>query len=118
MRFADSSPTVKLATARLEFSRDRRSKAGAARGGRGGGILVIVNLARPLFLDGTGLATLRERNVALQAELARVRMDLELERSTRASLERQVAELNRETSQLKNRLDFFNAQTGRPDRAP
>jgi septal ring factor EnvC (AmiA/AmiB activator) len=118
MRFADSSPTVKLATARLEFSRDRRSKQALRAAAVLAVILGIVNLARPLYLDGTGLATLRERNAALQADLARVRMELELERSTRASLERQVAELNRETSQLKNRLDFFNAQSGRPDRAP
>ena len=118
IRFADSSPTVKLATARLEFSRDGRIKQALRLSLLAAIVVGIFTLARPLYLDGTGLATLRDRNSELQAELARTRMELELERSTRASLERQVMELNRTAGELKSRLDFYNAQSGRADKAP
>ena len=113
MRFADSSPTVKLATARLEFSRDGRTKKALRLTILAAVVVVIVTLARPLYLDGFGLATLQQQNATLRADLARARMELELERSTRTSLEHQVTELNRETTELKSRLDFFNAQSGR-----
>jgi hypothetical protein len=115
--FADSSPTVKLATARLEFTRDRRAKQALRMAAIVAVAVLTVVLARPLYMDATGLATLQQHNAALRGDLARVRMELELERSTRISLEHQVTELNRETTELKSRLDFFNAQSGRGDTA-
>ena len=103
---ATRTPTFKLAAARLEFSRDRRCKDA----------LHLATVAALVFLAAQAvvLAELRQQNAALRADLSRAVLELELERSTRAALARQVAELNEESRELKSRLDFFNAQSGRP----
>jgi hypothetical protein len=84
-------------------------------------VFLVIMIGTRLYTDsqasGNVLADLRQQNAALRADLARARIELELERSTRAALARQVTELDEETSELKSRLDFFNAQSGRPDRA-
>jgi hypothetical protein len=63
--------------------------------------------------SATVLAGLKQQNAALRADLSAALVELELERSTRAALAGQVAELNEESRELKSRLDFFNTQSGR-----
>jgi hypothetical protein len=87
-------------------------------------VLVILSIliGSQAYVDGresgTEQAGLRRENATLRADLARARTELGLERSTRAALVRQVAELNEEKTQLESRLEFFNAQSGRTGRAP
>jgi len=42
-----------------------------------------------------------------------VRTELELERSTRQALDREVLELNDRVGELRSRLEFLNQQSGR-----
>jgi len=121
MRSTVRTPTLKLATARLEFSNDRRVMVALNVVAVTALVCLVVMIGSRLYADSeapaAALAALRRQDVALQAELSRARIELELERSTRTALARQVTELTEETSELKSRLDFFNAQSGRPDRA-
>jgi hypothetical protein len=121
MRSTVRTPTLKLATARLEFSSDRRVMVALNVVAVTALVCLVVMIGSRLYADSeapaAALAALRRQDVALQAELSRARIELELERSTRTALARQVTELTEETSELKSRLDFFNAQSGRPDRA-
>ena len=77
--------------------------------------LVIV-IGRYLLADSAAMQAalddLTRQNTTLRADLARARTELELERSTREALTRQVAEMNAETNELQSRLAFFNSQTG------
>jgi hypothetical protein len=111
-------PTLKLAAARLEFSRDRRFRNTLHLVAVAALVFIAVTIAWRLQADSRSsavvLAGLRQHNAALRADLSRARVELELERSTRAALARQVAELNEESAELKSRLDFFNAQSGHP----
>jgi septal ring factor EnvC (AmiA/AmiB activator) len=110
------TPTRKLATARLEFSGDRRIVTMLHLTAATALIILVIAIGRQLYADmhaPDSLAGLRQQNAALRADLARVKTELELERSTRAALTAQVAQLNVEASELKSRLDFFNAQSGR-----
>ena len=112
------APTLKLAAARLEFSRDRRLTNTLHLATVAALVFLTITIGWRLHADSrssaTVLAGLRQQNAALRADLSRVLIELELERSTRAALARQVAELNEESRELKSRLDFFNAQSGRP----
>ncbi|THF67107.1 hypothetical protein E6C76_01595 [Pseudothauera nasutitermitis] len=56
------------------------------------------------------VAELEEENRQLRAEADSVRMELEMERATRAELKRQVTQLNEQVSQLNHQLGFFNSQ--------
>lgn len=56
------------------------------------------------------LTQLESENVRLRAEADAARIELEMERATRAELKRQVGELNEQVSQLSNQLEFFNSQ--------
>lgn len=113
--------TLKIATARLEFSRDRRLTQALHAVAVVALVGLVVMVGRQLYADAQAssavVETVQRENATLRADLSRARIELELERSTRAALERQVAELNQETSALKSRLEFFNAQSGRPARA-
>ena len=117
MRAATRAPTLKLAAARLEFSRDRRLRNTLHFSAVAAIVVLLSLIGWQLRADSRSstaeLSGLRQQNGVLQADLARTRVELELERSTRAALARQVAALNQETGELKSRLDFFNAQTGR-----
>lgn len=121
MRSTLSIPTLKLTSARLEFRSDRRLTEALHAVAVAALVLLVILIGRQLYVDsrasGDVLNGLQQQNAALRTDLARARVELELERSTRAALARQVAQLNEETSELKSRLDFFNAQTGRPDKA-
>ncbi|MGB7741014.1 MAG: hypothetical protein WBM03_18035 [Steroidobacteraceae bacterium] len=121
MRSTVTTHTLKLATARLEFRSDRRLKAALHVAAVAALIFLFIMIGRRLYVDsqasGTGLTVLKQQNAALRADLSRALIELELERSTRAALARQVADLNEETSELKSRVDFFDAQSGRPGNA-
>lgn len=117
MRRAKPTATRKLATARLEFSGDRRVVTALHLAAVTSLIGLVIAIGLQLYRDRpaaeTTLAGLQRQNAVLRAKLVRVETELELERSTRAALARQVAELNDEAGQLKSRLDFFNAQSSR-----
>jgi septal ring factor EnvC (AmiA/AmiB activator) len=117
MRSSSSTQTLRIATARLEFHSDRRLA-------RALHVAVVAALLLLVFMIGRSLhansqasvdarATLERQNATLRADISRARMELELERSTRVALEREVAQLNDEARQLQSRLEFFNAQSGR-----
>ncbi|HET7201944.1 MAG TPA: hypothetical protein VFI92_01120 [Steroidobacteraceae bacterium] len=115
-----TTPTLKIATARLEFSRDRRLAQTLHAVAVAALVALVALVGRQLHADAQASSAVVEgvqrQNAELRADLSRARIELELERSTRAALERQVAELNEETSALKSRLEFFNAQSGRQAR--
>ena len=121
MRSTVNTPTLKLATARLEFRSDRRLKEALHVAAVAALIFLFIMIGRRLYVDsqasGDELAVLKQQNAALRADLSRELIELELERSTRAALARQVADLNEETTELESRLDFFDAQSGRPGNA-
>jgi hypothetical protein len=114
---ATRTPTFKLAAARLEFSRDRRFKNALHLAAVAALVFLFVTAGWRLLTtshsSATVLAELRQRTPHSERS-SRALVELELERSTRAALARQVAELNEESRELKSRLDFFNAQSGRP----
>lgn len=115
------SRTTRLATARLELRNDRRLTRVLQLAAVTGLVVLLLLLGGQRFLDSRRsdgqLAGLKQANAALQADLARARTELKLERSTRAALARQVADLNEEKIQLESRLDFIDAQSGRTGRA-
>ena len=117
IRPAVSAPTLKLTTARLEFSSDRRFTKVLHVAAVSAFVVLVFTIGRQLHADSdaprAALAALEQQNSALRADLARAQIELELERSTRAALAGQVSELNEQTNELKNRLDFFNAQSDR-----
>lgn len=114
------SRTTRLATARLELRNDRRLTRVLQLAAVTGLVVLLLLLGGQRFLDSRRsdgqLAGLRQANATLQADLARARTELKLERSTRAALARQVADLNEEKIQLESRLDFIDAQSGRTGR--
>jgi hypothetical protein len=118
MRSMTVSRTRKLATARLEFSADRRFRTGLHATAVAALIVRAIAVGVRFYADGRApaarLADLQRQNAALRTDLARVRTELELERSTRAALAGQVAELSQQSSELKSQVDFFNKQSGRP----
>jgi hypothetical protein len=118
MRSSNVSPTLKLASARLEFRNDRRLTEALHLAAVAALIFLFIMIGWRLYLDGQvsggELSKLKQQNAALRADHSRALLELELERSTRAALARQVAELNEEAHKLESRLEFFNAQSGRP----
>jgi len=59
---------------------------------------------------------LLQENTSLQADVARLAAELELERATRSALDAQVAELNQRIADLDRQLAFVHAQNSRPRR--
>jgi len=115
--FASPTATRRLSSARLELASTRRLRAGL----HGAVLVTLLALSATLALqlhadDGTVTSSLREfeaRNVALEAELARLRTELAMERATRSSLDRQVVALNERLTELSGQNDFRNAQRER-----
>ena len=116
--FAGSATTRRLSSAHLELASTRRLRTG----------LTVTVLALLLAVSGTlvlrlfaggGTSTLHlrdleARNAALDAELARLRTELAMERATRSSLDRQVATLNERLAELRSQVDFLDAQRLHP----
>ncbi|HWJ05218.1 MAG TPA: hypothetical protein VNS57_05445 [Steroidobacteraceae bacterium] len=119
-RRARLSPAARLATARLEFSNDRRFTRTLLLVAVAAVVLAAGAIARQSYLEvqasGTTARALAQQNAELRDDVARTRTELELERSTRAALARQVAQLNEEKRDLERRLAFFNAQDARQGR--
>ena len=113
--------TRQLTSAPLELVSDGRARALM----RATLVIVLVALAAAaglrLYAGGAqalaGRDQLRQENSALQADVARLAAELELERATRAALDAQVAELNGRIADLDRELAFVRAQNGRPRRA-
>jgi uncharacterized small protein (DUF1192 family) len=120
MRWLAGSVTRNLSSARLELATAPRLR----RGGYLSAAIALVGLVAlsamlaarfdagnrmpvPQFHD------LEARNVALDAEVARLRTELAMERATRSSLDREVAVLNERIAELRSQVDFFNAQRSR-----
>ena len=111
---AGSATTRRLSSAHLELVSTRHLRTGFT-------VAVMVALlalsgALALrLLSGGGTTTvhlrdLESRNAALDAELARLRTELAMERATRSSLDRQVATLNERIAEQRSQIDFLNAQ--------
>jgi uncharacterized small protein (DUF1192 family) len=112
--FAGSATTRRLSSARLELASTRRLRSGFH-------VMVLVallalsaTLALRLYtVGGTPTLRLRDleaRNAALEADLARHRIELAMERATRSSLDRQVVALNERIAELRSQVDFLSAQ--------
>ncbi len=120
MRWGARSRTRRLASARLEFASDRRLRTAAQAVGFA--LLLVAGLGAAAWWYGIGntptgrLRALERENAALRAELARARTDLEFERSTRSALTAQVAELSQRAGELRNQVEFINAQNARAGR--
>jgi uncharacterized small protein (DUF1192 family) len=113
-----STTTQRLSSDRLELASTRRLRTGFTVT-----VLVVLLalsgvLALRLFTSGgtstLHLRDLEARNAALDAELARLRTELAMERATRSSLDRQIATLNERIAELRSQIDFQNAQRLHP----
>ncbi len=108
--------TRQLTSAPLELVSDHRARVLM----RATLVAVLVALATAaglrLYADGAGVLAgrdqLRQENSALQADVARLEAELELERATRAALDAQVAELTGRIADLDRELAFVRAQNG------
>jgi uncharacterized small protein (DUF1192 family) len=120
MKVLAGSATHQLSSARLELSDRARLRTGL--GIAAIALLFGATLAVAVHLyagsHAPPLVELRSRNATLEAELARMRTELALERATRTSLDAQVVELNERIADLRSQLDFVNAQRARPRTAP
>ena len=110
--------TLKISTARLEFSRDRRLATTLRYAAVSVSMLVLGAVGSTLYAAGrlpaTTAAALSKENAALRANLERLTTELAVERSTRAALAREVAQMNEQATALENQLAFLKQQNGRP----
>ena len=117
MRSTSDTTELTVMTARLEFSRHRRVRNTLMVGALG--LIATAATAWAFLAAGPtprrAMKQVDQQNAELRADLARTRIELALERSTRAALARQVAELDADNGELQRRLEFFNTQTGRSD---
>ena len=58
-------------------------------------------------------AALRTENAGLRSQLERLHMEFEMEKATRAELDRQAGELHAQINDLTNRLEFLAARDTR-----
>ena len=58
-------------------------------------------------------AALKTENAGLRTQLERLHMEFEMEKATRAELDRQAGELHAQISDLTNRLEFLAARDAR-----
>jgi hypothetical protein len=107
-----------LTEARVEVApASRRTMATAFAG------IVIVLAAALGFANYLGAAVpfsrvgaLEVENASLKSEVSRLRVELDIERATRAALDQQVAELNGQVGELSSQVEFYRAK-GAPKRA-
>lgn len=114
-----------LTTARVELASDLRAQS-VLRWVLATALVLLAGIAAVrLLADGASVLTrraaLEEQNTTLRAEAERLAAELELERATRAALDRQVAELNEHIAETERQLGFLKAQGGgahRQSRSP
>jgi septal ring factor EnvC (AmiA/AmiB activator) len=105
-----------LTTARIRLASDLKAQTALRWVLAVALVLLAAGAALRLFADGAGTTTrraaLEEQNSALRAEAERLKAELELERATRAALDRQVVELNEQITEAERQLGFLKAQGG------
>ena len=115
MRTATSAYTRKLSSARLEFATDRRLRTGLLVVATTTLICLAAVTGLRMYANGDAPATrlyrLQHDNESLRSDVARLKTELEMERSTRKALGNQVAELNTHSNALQGQVDFYNAQS-------
>jgi uncharacterized small protein (DUF1192 family) len=118
MSLIAGSATRHLSTARLELATTRRLRNGLHLSVVAALVVLSAVFALRGYPDGgvptSRVSEIETRNKALDAELARVRTELALERATRSSLQLQVATLNERIAELRSQIDFVNSQRGHP----
>ena len=114
----NAGDTQRLAVARFEVVSDARAHRLMQ--------IALVGVLAPLafaaclrlLADGAAAkdarARLQQENSALQADVARLEAELELERATHAGLDEQVGMLSQQVGELERQLAFVNAQRTRP----
>lgn len=116
-----SIATRKLSGANYELT----SRRGVTNALLVAGLLLMVlalagaglQLFAPVIVPGTALGELRRENSQLREVAERARIELKVERATRAELERQLADLNDQVTRLETQLEFFNAHSGKQRKA-
>jgi cell division septum initiation protein DivIVA len=84
-------------------------------------VLLLLLLSSSHYLEkkwrsADQLAELEQENRALQQELERLKLNMQMEHATRGALSQQLAELSSQADQLRNELVFYKAQ--RPSKQP
>lgn len=82
-------------------------------------LVVIVTARNPDSVAGLPLQllSLRQDQAQLQSDLERTRLDLRMERATRAELERQIQALSEQVAELNQQLEFVNSRAARQSAA-
>jgi TolA-binding protein len=115
--FASSAATRRLSSARLELVSARRLRIGLQSAVLVALLALLGTLALHNYANGgtstSSLRDLQARSIALEAEGARLRTELAMERATRSSLEQQIVALNERIVELSGQIDFRNAQRDR-----
>jgi uncharacterized small protein (DUF1192 family) len=117
MRAASSAYTRKLSSARLEFATDRRLRTALLVAFAAALLSLAAVTGLRMYANGDAPMTrqyqLQQENEALRGDVARLKTELQMERSTHKALDGQVAELNERATALQSEVSFFNAQGGR-----
>jgi septal ring factor EnvC (AmiA/AmiB activator) len=115
------SDTHRLTRASLELSSSEARKRRTATWvtvlvmlliGGGGAYYLHDSGASPFVITATS-AALEKENTGLRTQLERLRMEFEMEKATRAELDRQAGELHAQINDLTNRLEFLAARDTR-----
>ncbi len=115
------SDTHRLTRASLELSSSDARKRRTAMGVTilvmlllaGGGAYYLHESGTSLFAMTATTAALRTENAELRTQLERLHMEFEMEKATRAELDRQAGELHAQINDLTNRLEFLAARDPR-----
>jgi len=113
------SHTHSLTAGALELSVRRRYRRMAVIAGLCFLLLALlaggVRYFEKKWAPATRLAELEQRNTALQEEVERLKLEVQMEQATRGELEKQLADLSGEADKLKSELGFYKSQ-GSPQR--
>ncbi len=115
------SDTHRLTRASLELSSSDARKRRTAMGVTilvmlllaGGGAYYLHESGTSLFATTTTTVALRTENAGLRTQLERLHIEFEMEKATRAELDRQAGKLHAQINDLTNRLEFLAARDTR-----
>lgn len=113
--------THRLTRASLELSSSDTRKRRAAIGVTvlvvlllaGGAVLYVYQPGASPLVMTAATAALRTENAGLRSQLERLHMEFEMEKATRAELDRQAGELHAQINDLTNRLEFLAVRDSR-----